>query len=143
MDVSRYAPVYGIGAVRTLTGLSDRQIRYYDETGLVVPTRTRGNRRLYSKADVDALEFVKRLLTEGRRVAEVKEALAERATTRARPEPDNLIRSSDALARFGETVSLRSVYPLANRPELLKTLDSLSGHGGRKENAKPHERRRT
>ncbi|MEW6227991.1 MAG: MerR family transcriptional regulator [Bacillota bacterium] len=124
MDVPRDAPVYAIGAVRQLTGLTDRQIRYYGERGLVVPSRSRGNQRLYSQADVEALKEVKRLLAEGRRIGEAKEALIERKRVQGEARED-LIRSSDAMARFGETVSLRSVYPLANRPEFLKTLDNL------------------
>lgn len=124
VDVPRDAPVYAIGAVRQLTGLTDRQVRYYGEMGLVVPARTRGNQRLYSQAEVDALKEVERLLAEGRRIGEVREALVERKRAQAGTR-EGLVRSSDAMARFGEMVSLRSVYPLANRPELLKTLDSL------------------
>lgn len=123
MDVPRDAPVYTIGAVRRLTGLTDRQIRYYDETGLVVPARTPGNQRLYSEADVDALREVKHLLTEGRRIDEVRAILALRRRARAASRED-LMKSSDAAMRFGEAVSLRSVYPLANRPELLRTIDT-------------------
>lgn len=122
MEVSRDAPVYTIGAVRRLTGLTDRQIRYYDQTGLVVPARTPGNQRLYSEADVDALREVKRLLAQGRRIDEVKSILA----LRHRSQPGSLgelMKSSDAAMRFGDSVSLRSVYPLANRPELLRTID--------------------
>ncbi|MBC7084055.1 MAG: MerR family transcriptional regulator, glutamine synthetase repressor [Bacillota bacterium] len=123
MDVPRDAPVYTIGAVRRLTGLTDRQIRYYDETGLVVPARTPGNQRLYSEADVDALREVKHLLAEGRRIDEVRAILALRRRARAGSRED-LMKSSDAAMRFGEAVSLRSVYPLANRPELLRTIDT-------------------
>ena len=123
MDVPRDASVYTIGAVRRLTGLTDRQIRYYDETGLVVPARTPGNQRLYSEADVDALREIKHLLAEGRRIDEVRAILALRRRARAAGRED-LMKSSDAAMRFGEAVSLRSVYPLANRPELLRTIDT-------------------
>ncbi|MCR4402703.1 MAG: MerR family transcriptional regulator [Firmicutes bacterium] len=122
MAVSRDAPIYTIGAVRRLTGLTDRQIRYYDETGLVVPARTPGNQRLYSEADVDALREVKRLLGQGRRIEEVRSMLS----LRQRSQPASLgelMKSSDAAMRFGGPVSLRSVYPLADRPELLRTID--------------------
>ncbi|MFZ5923749.1 MAG: MerR family transcriptional regulator [Bacillota bacterium] len=132
VDVPRDAPLYAVGTVRQLTGLTDRQIRYYGERGLVVPARSRGNQRLYSQTDVDALEEVKRLLAEGRRIGEVKKALIERKSAQGGTRED-LIRSSDAMARFGETVSLRSIHPFANRPEFLKTLDSLSErNAGRK-----------
>lgn len=123
MDVPRDAPVYTIGAVRRLSGLTDRQIRYYDETGLVVPVRTPGNQRLYSEADVDALREIKHLLAEGRRIDEVRAILALRSRARAASRED-LMKSSDAGMRFGEAAALRSVYPLANRPELLRAIDT-------------------
>ncbi len=123
MDVPRDAPVYTIGAVRRLSGLTDRQIRYYDETGLVVPVRTPGNQRLYSEADVGALREIKHLLAEGRRIDEVRAILALRSRARAASRED-LMKSSDAGMRFGEAAALRSVYPLANRPELLRAIDT-------------------
>lgn len=137
VDVPRDAPVFTMAAVRRLTGLTDRQIRYYDQVGLVVPRRTRGNRRLYSQADVEALNYVKRLLADGHRVAEAREAMARRAAAQARPVPERLMRSSDAVARFPGAVSLRSVYPLENRPELLKTLDDLRERARKKTDARP------
>ena len=127
MDVPRDAPVYTIGAVRRLTGLTDRQIRYYDETGLVVPVRTPGNQRLYSEADVGALREIKHLLAEGRRIDEVRAILALRSRARAASRED-LMKSSDAGMRFGEAAALRSVYPLANRPELLRAIDTRRNH---------------
>ena len=123
VDVPRDAPLYTIGAVRRLTGLTDRQIRYYDETGLVVPARTPGNQRLYSEADVEALKEVKRLLAQRWRIDEVRAMLAARRGPQATGR-DDLVKSSDAAMRFGEVVSLRSVYPLANRPELLRMIDT-------------------
>lgn len=60
-----HIPVYPIGVVQRLTGLSARQIRYYEKEGLLSPSRTRGNRRLYSVADVQRLRQVKDLLAQG------------------------------------------------------------------------------
>lgn len=51
-----------IGEVATRTELSLRTIRYYEEVGLVSPSsRTSGGFRLYSEADVERLELVKRM----------------------------------------------------------------------------------
>lgn len=51
-----------IGEVATRTELSLRTIRYYEEVGLVSPSaRTSGGFRLYSEADVQRLELVKRM----------------------------------------------------------------------------------
>ncbi len=57
--------IYPMRVVRRLTGLTDRQIRYYEQTGLVVPARTPGRQRLYSQEDIERLLRVKALLAQG------------------------------------------------------------------------------
>lgn len=57
-------PVYTIGVVARLTGLTARQIRYYERVGLVSPDRSAGNQRLYSRADVARLKEVRALRSE-------------------------------------------------------------------------------
>ena len=58
-----------------LTQLSARQIRYYEEHNLVSPTRTKGNRRLFSFNDVDKLLEIKDLLDQGLNMAGIKQVL--------------------------------------------------------------------
>lgn len=51
-----------IGEVAERTGLSLRTIRYYEEVGLVVPTaRSQGGFRLYTHADTERLQLIKRM----------------------------------------------------------------------------------
>lgn len=51
-----------IEQVAARTGLTKRTLRYYEEIGLLAPpTRTEGGYRLYSEADVQQLERIKRL----------------------------------------------------------------------------------
>ncbi|HST89641.1 MAG TPA: MerR family transcriptional regulator [Ktedonobacterales bacterium] len=51
-----------IEQVAARTGLTKRTLRYYEEIGLLPPpTRTEGNYRLYSEADIVQLERIKRL----------------------------------------------------------------------------------
>lgn len=51
-----------IEQVAARTGLTKRTLRYYEEIGLLPPpTRTEGGYRLYSEADVQQLERIKRL----------------------------------------------------------------------------------
>lgn len=69
-------PVYPIGVVQRLTGLSARQIRYYEKEGLLAPSRTRGNRRLFSAADVERLRQVKSLMEQGLNLEGVRAYLA-------------------------------------------------------------------
>ncbi|MEO8284857.1 MAG: MerR family transcriptional regulator [Chloroflexota bacterium] len=66
---------YKIGEVADITGLTQRSIRYYEERGLLhAPTRTQGDYRLYSKADINRLEDIVRLKSLlGFSLAEIKE----------------------------------------------------------------------
>lgn len=57
--------VFPIGTVMTLTGLTARQIRHYEEYKLVVPQRSATNRRMYSLNDVDRLLEIIDLVDEG------------------------------------------------------------------------------
>ncbi|WP_142289573.1 MerR family DNA-binding transcriptional regulator, partial [Gottfriedia luciferensis] len=54
-QVRRSTPLFPIGIVISLTELSARQIRYYEEHDLIQPARTESNRRLFSFNDVDRL----------------------------------------------------------------------------------------
>ncbi|ADK06268.1 TPA: transcriptional repressor GlnR [Bacillus cereus biovar anthracis] len=71
----RSAPLFPIGIVMDLTQLSARQIRYYEEHNLVSPTRTKGNRRLFSFNDIDKLLEIKDLLDQGLNMAGIKQVL--------------------------------------------------------------------
>ncbi|WP_150236625.1 MerR family transcriptional regulator [Nocardiopsis quinghaiensis] len=66
-----------IGEVAERTGLSLRTIRYYGEVGLVEPSaRSRGGFRLYTEADVDRLNLVKRMKPLEFSLEETRELLA-------------------------------------------------------------------
>lgn len=41
-------PLFSISIVTSLTELTPRQIRYYEEKGLIAPTRSKGKQRLFS-----------------------------------------------------------------------------------------------
>lgn len=58
-ELRRSMAVFPIGAVMTLTDLSARQIRYYEDQELIKPERTEGNRRLFSLNDMDRLLEIK------------------------------------------------------------------------------------
>ncbi|GAB6875435.1 MerR family transcriptional regulator [Thermaerobacter litoralis] len=78
MSRHRNLPLYSIGAVCHLTGLSERRIRYYEQAGLVRPARTAGNQRRYSQADVDLLLEIKWLLQQGLHLDEIRRRLLAR-----------------------------------------------------------------
>lgn len=70
--VRRSMPLLPISIVMQLTELSARQIRYYEEHGLVKPSRTEGNKRMFSLDDVDVLLEIKDYLDEGLNLAGIK-----------------------------------------------------------------------
>ncbi|WP_114569802.1 MerR family transcriptional regulator [Exiguobacterium flavidum] len=77
-DLSRQSkPLFPIGVVQELTELSARQIRYYEDQGLIKPERTETKRRLYSFNDVDRLLTTKEYLDKGLNIAGIRHLLDE------------------------------------------------------------------
>jgi MerR family transcriptional regulator, glutamine synthetase repressor len=72
-SIRRSMPLFPIGIVMQLTDLSARQIRYYEENGLISPARTEGNRRMFSFIDVDKLLEIKTLIEQGVNLAGIKQ----------------------------------------------------------------------
>ena len=64
-ELRRSLAVFPIGTVMKLTDLTARQIRYYEDQGLIQPERTAGNRRMYSLNDMDRLLEIKDFLDDG------------------------------------------------------------------------------
>ncbi|ANZ62166.1 MerR family transcriptional regulator [Secundilactobacillus paracollinoides] len=93
-ELQRSKSVLPIGTVMRLTELSARQIRYYEEQGLVIPTRTEGNRRLYSLNDIDRLLEIKDYLTEGINMAGIKE-IYEQQRKRAAERKEETLTDND------------------------------------------------
>jgi DNA-binding transcriptional MerR regulator len=75
----RTAPLFSIGAVARMLDLSAATIRTWETRyGFVVPQRSQGGQRLYSRDQVDQLRFVKDEVDAGRRPGEAHRLLAER-----------------------------------------------------------------
>lgn len=75
-NIRRTMPVFPIGIVMQLTDLTARQIRYYEEHGLISPARTDGNRRMFSLNDIDLILEIKDLLDQGINLAGIKQIFA-------------------------------------------------------------------
>ncbi len=67
--------LFPIGIVMKLTDLTARQIRYYEQHGLVKPARTSGNQRLFSLHDIERLLEIKDLIQKGVNIAGIKQLL--------------------------------------------------------------------
>ncbi|KYD08346.1 MerR family transcriptional regulator [Caldibacillus debilis] len=75
-QIRRSMPLFSIGTVMKLTGLSARQIRYYEEHQLISPARSDGKHRLFSLNDIDKLLEIKDLLNQGLNIAGIKEVFS-------------------------------------------------------------------
>ena len=96
--VRRTMPILPISIVMQLTELSARQIRYYEENGLISPARTEGNKRMFSLNDVDVLLEIKDFLDQGLNIAGIKKMFdLKNQPQNVMAEPKNL--SDDELRR--------------------------------------------
>lgn len=75
-ELRRNMPLFPISIVMKLTDLSARQIRYYEQHGLIKPARTKGNRRIFSFNDVERLLEIKALIEKGVNIAGIKQVLS-------------------------------------------------------------------
>ncbi|GAB1515913.1 MerR family transcriptional regulator [Actinophytocola sp. KF-1] len=64
-----------IGELAKRTGVSERSLRYYEEQGLLAPTRTPAGYRVYAESDVDVVRHVQMLLAAGLNTAFIREVL--------------------------------------------------------------------
>jgi len=69
----RSMPLLSMNIVMQLTGLTARQIRYYEEQELVHPARTEGKQRMFSLDNIDTLLEIKDLLKTGVNIAGIKQ----------------------------------------------------------------------
>ncbi|MBO8162598.1 MAG: MerR family transcriptional regulator [Brevibacillus sp.] len=78
-DIRRNMALFPMGIVMKLTDLTARQIRYYEQHGLIHPARTEGNQRLFSFNDVDRLLEIKALIEQGLNIAGIKQVISMKA----------------------------------------------------------------
>lgn len=70
-ETDRDKPLYMIGVAAELAGMHPQTLRSYEQKGLVTPSRTSGNTRMYSQADIERLELINELTSEGINLAGV------------------------------------------------------------------------
>ncbi|MCO7174791.1 MerR family transcriptional regulator [Sporolactobacillus kofuensis] len=99
-NVRRSMPLFSMGIVQKLTGLTARQIRYYEENDLIRPERTAGNRRVFSFNDVDRLLDIKSLLDEGVNLAGIRRELSEKPLEANSPAEEKKAVSDADLMKF-------------------------------------------
>jgi len=115
----RKLALFPIGIVQRLTDLTARQIRYYEQHGLIHPERTHGNQRLYSFNDVERLLEIKSLIDKGLNIAGIKAVIGQP------PEDGEYTPALQAVAQ-----EVRAELSEADLHELL--LQELAGRAGQR-----------
>ncbi|MDP4162311.1 MAG: MerR family transcriptional regulator [Bacillota bacterium] len=67
--------VISIGVMKELTGLSERQIRYYEERKLIFPERSAGGSRKFSFSDVELLMDIANKIEDGVQTYEIRQEM--------------------------------------------------------------------
>jgi MerR family transcriptional regulator/heat shock protein HspR len=62
MGAENAEPRYVISVAARMLGVHAQTLRYYERAGMIEPSRSRGNRRLYSMEDIDRLKRIKTLI---------------------------------------------------------------------------------
>ena len=112
----RNRPLYMISVAAELAGVHPHTLRIYEQKGLVSPQRTSGNTRMYSQADIDRLQLINELTSEGINLAGVIRILDLKGRLDERDdEIDSLHKRGRRLAdRVHELETRESVNSLVN-----------------------------
>ena len=62
MEFEDAEPCYVISVAARMLGVHAQTLRYYERAGMIEPSRSAGNRRLYSTEDIDRLRRIKTLI---------------------------------------------------------------------------------
>jgi MerR family transcriptional regulator/heat shock protein HspR len=62
MEFEDSEPCYVISVAARMLGVHAQTLRYYERAGMIEPSRSRGNRRLYSTEDIERLRRIKTLI---------------------------------------------------------------------------------
>ena len=128
-----------IGTASEMSSLPVKTIRYYEDIGLIEPTRSGNGYRDFSDADVQRLKFLQRARSLGFSIEECRDLLSlyedrnrassgVKALTRAKiQEVDRKIEELKSLKRVLET--LAEACHGDDRPDC-PIIDDLAGQGG-------------
>ena len=55
-------PVFIISVAARMLGVRTQTLRYYERLGLIEPTRTRGNQRVFSRRDIERVQRIRSMM---------------------------------------------------------------------------------
>lgn len=125
----RNRPLYMISIAAELAGVHPQTLRMYEQKGLVTPQRTSGNTRMYSEADIERLNLISELTSEGINLAGVIRILdLQGRLTERDKEIDDLHRRVRRLAdRVHELETREQVNNTLMEPSTVSVLRHLLG----------------
>jgi len=97
----KHKKVITIGVVSELTGLTERQIRYYEERKLIFPERTPKGSRKYSFADVELLMEIADKREDGLQTNEIRQEMIKEKKIQDPMEVKKRMLKGQINARFG------------------------------------------
>ena len=106
--------IYSIGAVARMLGVPAQTLRAWEERyQQIVPARSSGGQRLYSRDQVDQLSFIRNQIDQGLQPADAHRLLAEHRHTDAAALPVEQHRTAPASVDAATTVLLAERDPYA------------------------------
>ena len=63
-EIDNDEPCYVISVAAKMVGMHQQTLRYYERAGVIEPSRSRGNIRLYSQSDIARLRQIQRLIND-------------------------------------------------------------------------------
>ncbi|HHV71079.1 MAG TPA: MerR family transcriptional regulator [Clostridia bacterium] len=135
MNLEQDMPIYSIGAAAKITSLTPRQIRYYEQQGLIQPARTKGNQRIYSKSELERLKLIKFLLQQGIKLNLLKDNIDKLEEMGKKYKKNSSFETKQQinfekkeidldLAQFFRKEESASLYPVRNQEEIWRNLIS-------------------
>ena len=100
--------IYSIGAVARMLGVPAQTLRAWeDRYQQIVPARSSGGQRLYSRDQVDQLSFIRNQIEQGLQPADAHRLLAEHRSDDAAPLPVEQHRSAPSERRRSDDRAAR------------------------------------
>ena len=118
-------PCYVISVVAKMVGLPPQTLRYYERTGLLEPSRSSGNIRLYSPREVVRIRRIKTLMSDmGVNLAGVEVALRLMAQLQ---EMEDLVRHLNAELQRRQSPAGSSPSEMGAEAVVLQTQEGPDG----------------
>lgn len=119
LDGDKSAPLFLISTVKVYSGLTGRQIRYYESKGIIRPKRTAGNQRIFSLHDLEILQKLADYLEQGMNLDAIMVKLKDEEQQYYSENPDP---PPDPPHGTGKPAALDSLYPVTNTSSLIKLI---------------------